>query len=163
MLNPGQSCSDQKNLVKGGNVPTTLFLGFQMGKKAKIYERMIDTTTELERNAFQICVSWQNPTSLVMFRWRQSKNQNYAPSGWWQQYMEQYDYNSSQLPNSTARCEVIDTSNYHESCISRFLLLCGLVGCKALQGQLRCLQRPWKPQKPSTAPDSIWSPVYTEE
>jgi hypothetical protein len=36
------------------------------------------------------------------------------------------------------------------------------VGCKGtLQGLvLRCLQGPWKPQKPSKTPDSIWSPVY---
>jgi hypothetical protein len=58
MLDPGQSCSDSEtNLVRGGNVPTTLFLGLQMREKAKTYERMIDTTTNLERNAFQICVS----------------------------------------------------------------------------------------------------------
>jgi hypothetical protein len=47
----------EKTLVRGGNVPTTLFLGLQMRKKAKIYERMIDTTTKPERNAFQVCVS----------------------------------------------------------------------------------------------------------
>jgi hypothetical protein len=47
----------EKNLVRGGNVPTSLFLGLYKRKNAKIYERMIDTTTKLERNAFQICVS----------------------------------------------------------------------------------------------------------
>jgi hypothetical protein len=46
----------EKNLVRGGNFPTTLFLGLQMRKKAKINVRMVDTTTKLEKNAFQICV-----------------------------------------------------------------------------------------------------------
>jgi hypothetical protein len=56
------------------------------------------------------------------------------------------DYNAFQLPNSTARYELIDMSRSHESCISRFPLLRGLVG---VQGQLvlRCLQGPWKPRK----------------
>jgi hypothetical protein len=47
----------EKNLVRGGNVPTTLFLGLKKRKKAKTCERMIDTTTKLDRNAFQICAS----------------------------------------------------------------------------------------------------------
>jgi hypothetical protein len=44
-----------RNVGRGGNVPTALFLGLQ--KRKKTYERVIDTTTKLERNAFQICVS----------------------------------------------------------------------------------------------------------
>jgi hypothetical protein len=40
------------------------------------------------------------------------------------------DYNAFQLPNSTARYELIDMSHSHENCISRFPLLRGLVGCK---------------------------------
>jgi hypothetical protein len=73
----------------------------------------------------------------------------------------QHDYYASPLPNSTAQCELVDMSHNHEMSISRFALWFGVV-----QGQLvlRCLQGPWKPRKPSTAPDSIWSPVYyTEE
>jgi hypothetical protein len=56
-------------------------------------------------------------------------------------------------------------SNCHESCVSRFLLLRGLVGCKdSLQALvLKCLQGPWKPRKPGMSPDSKWSPVCTEE
>jgi hypothetical protein len=42
-----------------------------------------------------------------------------------------HDYNAFQLVNSTALYELIDMSHYHESCISRFLLLCGLVGARA--------------------------------
>jgi hypothetical protein len=72
-----------------------------------------------------------------------------------------HDYIALELPYSTAQYKLIDMSHYHESCISRFLLLHGLVGCKgSLQALvLKCLQGPWKPQKPSTAPDSIWSAV----
>jgi hypothetical protein len=44
VLNPGQLSSDQKKLLRGGNVPTTSFLGLQMREKAKTYERMNDTT-----------------------------------------------------------------------------------------------------------------------
>jgi hypothetical protein len=47
----------EKNLVRGGTFPTTLFLGLQMRKKAKINVRKIDTTTKLEKTAFQICIS----------------------------------------------------------------------------------------------------------
>jgi hypothetical protein len=38
-----------------------------------------------------------------------------------------HDYDASQLPTSTAKCEGMDMSHYHESCISRFLLLRGPV------------------------------------
>jgi hypothetical protein len=38
-----------------------------------------------------------------------------------------HDYDAFQPPHSTAQCEGMDMSHYHESCISRFLLLCGLV------------------------------------
>jgi hypothetical protein len=74
-----------------------------------------------------------------------------------------HDKNAFQLPNSTAQYELIDMLHYHESCNSNFLLLRGLVGCKGtLQGLVvRCLQGPWKPRKPSTAPVTIWSPAYT--
>jgi hypothetical protein len=46
-----------------------------------------------------------------------------------------HDYNAFHLPNSTTQCEVIGMLHYHESCSSRFFLLCGLVGCK---GSLCC-------------------------
>jgi hypothetical protein len=45
-----------------------------------------------------------------------------------------HDYNAFQLPNSAAQYELFDMLDYHERCISRFLLLCGSVGCK---GSLR--------------------------
>jgi hypothetical protein len=54
-----------------------------------------------------------------------------------------HDCNAFQLPNSTEQCELIDMSHYHVSCISRFLLLCGVQG----QLVLRCPQVPYKPGK----------------
>jgi hypothetical protein len=38
------------------------------------------------------------------------------------------NWHALQLPNSTAQYELIDMS-YHEGCISRFLLICSLMGC----------------------------------
>jgi hypothetical protein len=42
-----------------------------------------------------------------------------------------HDFDAFQLPTSTAPCELMDMSHYHEICISRFLLLLGLVGWAA--------------------------------
>jgi hypothetical protein len=39
-------------------------------------------------------------------------------------------YDPFKIPALTAQRELIDTSHYQESCISRFLLICGLMGCK---------------------------------
>jgi hypothetical protein len=41
-----------------------------------------------------------------------------------------HDYDVFQLPNSTAQYELTDLSHCHESCISRFLLVGSLIGCK---------------------------------
>jgi hypothetical protein len=41
-----------------------------------------------------------------------------------------HDYNAFQLPNATGHYQLIDMSHCHESCISRFLLICSLMGCK---------------------------------
>jgi hypothetical protein len=42
-----------------------------------------------------------------------------------------HDYDAFQLPNSTAQYNLIDMSHYHESCISRFLLICSFNGVRA--------------------------------
>jgi hypothetical protein len=42
-----------------------------------------------------------------------------------------HDFDAFQLPNSTAPCELMDMSHYHEICISRFLLILDLVGWAA--------------------------------
>jgi hypothetical protein len=42
---------------------------------------------------------------------------------------KQLDHIAFQHLNSTAQCDLIDMSRFHEICISRFLLLFGLVGC----------------------------------
>jgi hypothetical protein len=42
-----------------------------------------------------------------------------------------HNYNASQLSNSTAQGKQIGISHHHETCIRRFLLLHGWVGCKA--------------------------------
>jgi hypothetical protein len=41
-----------------------------------------------------------------------------------------HDYNAFRLPNSTGQYELIDMSHDHESCMSRFLLIYSLMGCK---------------------------------
>jgi hypothetical protein len=41
-----------------------------------------------------------------------------------------HGYDVFQIPNSTAKCKLMDMSHYHESCIGTFLLFRGLVGCK---------------------------------
>jgi hypothetical protein len=43
-----------------------------------------------------------------------------------------HDYDAFQLPNSAEQYELIDMSHYHEICISRFFLICSLMGCKAV-------------------------------
>jgi hypothetical protein len=40
-----------------------------------------------------------------------------------------HDYHTLKLPNSTAQCELINMPHYLESCISRFFVLFGDVGC----------------------------------
>jgi hypothetical protein len=62
-------------------------------------------------------------------------------------------YHVFQLPKSTAKCELMDMSHYHESCMSRFVLFRGLVGCKGsicrsvyrVRGSLETQARPWTP------------------
>jgi hypothetical protein len=41
-----------------------------------------------------------------------------------------HDYDAFQLSYSTAQYELIDILHCHESCISRFLLICSLMGCE---------------------------------
>jgi hypothetical protein len=47
----------EKKLMRGGNIPTTPFLGLQMREKASINEGMIDTTGKLANHGLQVCVS----------------------------------------------------------------------------------------------------------
>jgi hypothetical protein len=74
-----------------------------------------------------------------------------------------HDYHAFRLHIPTAQYELIHMSHYHESCIKcKFLLQCGLVGCKGslssgvyrVRGSLKSQARAW---------DSIRSQVYTED
>jgi hypothetical protein len=67
------------------------------------------------------------------------------------------DYHAFQLSTSTAQYELIDMSHNHESCMSRFLLICSLIGCKGTPGELvlRWLEGYVAFSKANIAPSSV--------